>query len=77
MSKGIIVDTEYFDGVNLDVPSVKPAFIAKMQENAKQEKLLDDDVMAWAVSQDKETKNYINQMVKGLMIIKQKQVTAV
>lgn len=35
MSKGIIVDTSYFDGVDLDRPSVKHDFMAKMQANAK------------------------------------------
>lgn len=35
MSNGIIVDTNYFEGVNLDRPSIKHPIFEKMQANAK------------------------------------------
>ncbi|OOR85822.1 hypothetical protein B0181_11890 [Moraxella caviae] len=50
---------------------------AKNQTNVKTEqaRLLDDDVMAWVVRQDQDTKNIINQMIRGMMSIQQKQAT--
>lgn len=35
MSNGIIVDTSYFEGVDLDRPSIKHPIFEKMQANAK------------------------------------------
>lgn len=37
MKNGIIVDTSYFDGVDLDRPAIKPAIIEKLQANAKKQ----------------------------------------
>lgn len=42
MSNGIIVDTSYFEGADLDKPSIKHPVFEKMQANAKAMQSQDD-----------------------------------
>ncbi len=54
MKKDTIEDTNYFDGVDWDAPSVNPPIIKKLQANAKKAELLafDSDVVDWVAKQD-------------------------
>ncbi len=59
-----------FDPTN--APLVKPSFVKKLQERhaIAQAKAFDADVVTWLSSQDNETKQHINEMVRHIMAIK-------
>lgn len=43
MSNGIVVDTDYFEGVNLDSPSIKHPIFEKMQADARAKAIQSQD----------------------------------
>ncbi|ENV35433.1 hypothetical protein F960_00340, partial [Acinetobacter gerneri DSM 14967 = CIP 107464 = MTCC 9824] len=53
-------------------PLVKPSFVKKLQERhvIAQAKAFDADVVTWLSSQDNETKQHINEMVRHIMALK-------
>jgi len=59
-----------FDPTN--APVVKPNFVKKLQERhaIAQAKAFDADVVTWLSSQDDETKQHINEMVRHIMALK-------
>jgi hypothetical protein len=59
-----------FDPTN--APLVKPNFVKKLQERhaIAQAKAFDADVVTWLSSQDDETKQHINDMVRHIMALK-------
>lgn len=59
-----------FDPTN--APLVKPSFVKKLQERhaIAQAKAFDPDVVTWLSSQDNETKQHINDMVRHVMALK-------
>ena len=59
-----------FDPTN--APLVKPSFVKKLQERhaIAQAKAFDPDVVTWLSSQDNETKQHINEMVRHIMALK-------
>ena len=58
-----------FDPTNAPV---KPSFVKKLQERhaIAQAKAFDPDVVTWLSSQDNETKQHINEMVRHIMALK-------
>lgn len=42
-------------------------------QHSEQAKVLDDDVLAWACIQDQNTKRHINEMIRNVMAIQQRQ----
>lgn len=77
MKKDTIEDTNYFDGVDWDAPSVNPPIIKKLQANAKKAELLafDSDVVDWVAKQDNDTKHYLNDVIRSYMSFKNKKLT--
>ena len=59
-----------FDPTN--APLVKPSLVKKLQERhaIAQAKAFDPDVVTWLSSQDNETKQHINEMVRHIMALK-------
>ena len=59
-----------FDPTNAQL--VKPSFVKKLQERhaIAQAQAFDADVVAWLSSQDNETKQHINDMVRHIMALK-------
>ncbi|STZ63486.1 Uncharacterised protein [Moraxella lacunata] len=75
MKNGIIVDTDYFEGVDLNRPSIKHPIFEKMQANAKLAKQqetawLDEDLSIWITNQDSTTKRHINEIIRHAMALK-------
>ncbi len=77
MKKDTIEDTNYFDGVDWDAPSVNPPIIKKLQANAKKAELLafDSDVVDWVAKQDNDTKHYLNDVIRSYMSFKNNTMT--
>lgn len=69
MSNATITDTNYFDGVNWDMPSIRHPLIEQLQNNAKKAQLLafDEDVVNWVAKQDSDTRQRINEMLRQVM----------
>lgn len=72
MSNDTTQGTDYFDGVVLDVPSVKPPIIEKLKANARariaKEQLLDADVVDWMSKQDSKTIEVVNASIRQMMV---------
>lgn len=74
-SGGITMQNELERYKNFDptnAPVVKPNFVKKLQERhaIAQAKAFDADVVTWLSSQDNETKQHINDMVRHIMALK-------
>ena len=74
-SGGITMQNELERYKNFDptnAPVVKPKFVKKLQERhaIAQAKAFDADVVSWLSSQDDETKQHINEMVRHIMALK-------
>ena len=59
-----------FDPTN--VPLVKPNFVKKLQERhaTAQANVIDADVVRWLSTQDQETRQHINDMIRHAMALK-------
>lgn len=70
-------DYKDFDmtGATRGIPPQIARLQAKYQAEAsnEQSKVLDDDVLAWACTQDQSTRHYINEMIRGLMAFQQRK----
>lgn len=75
------IDKDYEDYKDFDMSGatrgIHPIIKAKQAENQAQKQGFDEDILDWISKQDKDTRDYINGMVRNFILFKNSAKTSI